>query len=250
MKAIITGITLAGCLLALPALAQTGTTVPAPPQAAQDIPVLTVAGTGEARVAPDEATVRLGVFAQEPTARAAQEQVNRTAGAILEAIRRLGVPAEQIQTQELNLSPVYAQGRPEGEPQEPRIVAYQASNVVAVRLEKLEQVGPVIDAGLAAGANRLDGVAFGLRDDAAAQAQALTRAVEAATAKARTLARALRVRLVRVVEVAEGGIAVQPPPFLKGRFEADVAAMSTTPVSTGQVGVNASVTIRWEIAPE
>ena len=247
MKKITIGLAIAGCLFALSAEAQPST---AAPQAAKEIPVLTVAGTGEARVAPDEATVRLGVFAQEPTARAAQDAVNRTANAILEAIRRLGVPADQIQTQDLSLSPVYAQGRPEGENQEPRIVGYQATNTVAVRLDKLEQIGPAIDAGLAAGANRLDGVVFGLRNDAAAQAEALTRAVEAATAKARTLARALRVRLVRIVDVAEGGITMQPPPFLKGRFEADVAAMSATPVSTGQVGVSASVTIRWEIAPE
>ena len=247
MQRITLGIAIAGCLLALSASAQT---TPVPPQSAKEVPVLTVAGTGEARVAPDEATVRLGVFAQEPTARAAQDAVNRTANAILEAIRRLGVPADQIQTQDLSLNPVYAQGRPDEGNQEPRIVGYQATNTVAVRLDKLEQVGPVIDAGLAAGANRLDGVSFGLRNDAAAQAEALTRAVEAATAKAKTLARALRVRLIRVVDVAEGGITMQPPPFLKGRFEADVAAMSTTPVSTGQVGVNTSVTIRWEIAPE
>ncbi len=248
MKRNISGIIIAGWLVALPALAQTATTGPQ----AQVIPVLTVAGTGEARVAPDEAIVRLGVFAQAPTAKAAQDQVNRIANAILAAVRSVGVPADQIQTQELTLSPVYSQGRPTGEPQEPqepRIVGYQASNVVAVRLDKLDQVGPVIDAGLGAGANRLDGVSFGLRNDEKAQAEALTRAVEAATIKANTLARALRVKLVRVVEVAEGGIAVQPPPFLKGRFEADLA-MANTPVSSGQVGVSASVTIRWEIAPE
>src|SRR5215203_3583229 len=44
------------------------------------VPMLTVSGSGEARVAPDEATVRLGVVAQAPTARAAQDQVNRAAG--------------------------------------------------------------------------------------------------------------------------------------------------------------------------
>jgi uncharacterized protein YggE len=215
---------------------------------APTIPVLTVSAQGDARVTPDEATVRLGVFTQAPTAREAQDQVSRTAGAILEAVRRLGIPAERIQTSDLNLGPVYAQGRPGNEPEEPRIVGYQASNVVSIQVEQLDKVGPVIDAGLGAGANRLDGVMFGLRNDRQARSEALTQAVEAARAKADALARALKVRLVRILEVAEGGISVSPPPFLKGRMAA--MEMADTPVSPGQVGVGATVTIRWEIAPE
>ena len=215
------------------------------------IPMLTVSADGESRVAPDEATVRLGVSAQAPTAREVQDQVNRTAGAILEAVRRLGIPADRIQTSELNLGPIYGQERPGSEIQQPRIVGYQASNVVSVQVEQLDKVGPVIDAGLGAGANRLEGVVFGLRDDRKARAEALTRAVEEARVKADALARALKVRLVRILEVAEGGIAVSPPPFQKvGRMAMESMAMADTPVSAGQVGVTASVTVRWEIAPE
>lgn len=216
---------------------------------APTIPVLTVSAQGDARVTPDEATVRLGVFTQAPTAREAQDQVSRTASAILEAVRRLGIPAERIQTSDLNLGPVYGQGRPGNEPEEPKIIGYQASNVVSIQVEQLDKVGPVIDAGLGAGANRLDGVMFGLRNDRQARAEALTQAVEAARSKAEALARALKVRLVRILEVAEGGISVSPPPFLKGRMAA-MESMADTPVSPGQVGVAATVTIRWEIAPE
>jgi uncharacterized protein YggE len=235
---------LAALLSALPARAQAarGEIPPLPP-----VPILTVSGEGEARVAPDEATVRLGVTAQAQTARAAQEQVNRTANAILDAVRKLGVPAEQIQTSDLSLNPLYTQNRP-GETGEPRISGYQASNIVTVRLTKLDQVGPVIDAGLAAGANRLDGVMFGLRNDQAARADALTGAVAAARSKAQALARALKVRLVRILEVAEGGVQIAPPQY-RGRGMMQAAMSETTPVSEGQVGVTASVMVRWEIEP-
>jgi uncharacterized protein YggE len=207
------------------------------------IPVLTVSGSGQARVAPDEATVRLGVLVQAPTAHEAQDRVNRAAGAVLAVIGKLGIPAERIQTTGLNLGPQYAQSRSES--QGPRITGYQASNSVTVRVDDLARVGPVIDAGLAAGANTLDGVDFGLRDDGAARAAALTDAVREARAKAEGLAAALGVRLVEIVEVAEGGVAVSPPPFqARG-----MAAMAPTPVAAGQVGVDASVTVRWRIAP-
>jgi uncharacterized protein YggE len=212
-----------------------------------EIPVLTVSGSGQARVAPDEATVRLGVLAQAPTAREAQERVNRIAGAILDAVRKLGLPAERIQTTGLNLGPQYAQGRTAD--QGPRITGYQASNTVGILVDDLAKVGPVIDAGLAAGANNLDGVEFGLRNDAAARAAALTDAVREARGKAEALAKALQVRLVEIVEVAEGNVAVSPPPFRARGMAMAAEAMTATPVSAGQVGVDATVTVRWRIAP-
>jgi uncharacterized protein YggE len=232
--------------LAAPLAAQSAPGAPTP-QAPDDVPVLTVSGSGQSHVAPDEATVRLGVLAQATTAREAQDRVNRTAGAILEAIRKLGIPAERIQTSGLNLGPQYAQGRSEASP---RITGYQASNSVSVRIDDLAKVGPVIDAGLAAGANNLDGVEFGLRDDGAARAAALTDAVRSARGKAEALAVALRVRLVEIVEVAEGGVAISQPQPFRGRAMAMASdAVAATPVAAGQVGVDASVTVRWRIAP-
>lgn len=231
------------CLaLAAPLAAQVAPT----PQAPDDFPVLTVSGSGQSHAAPDEATVRLGVLAQATTAREAQDRVNRTAGAILAAIRKLEIPAERIQTSGLNLGPQYAQGRSDSPP---RITGYQASNSVSVRIDDLAKVGPVIDAGLAAGANNLDGVEFGLRDDGAARAAALTEAVRSARGKAEALAAALRVRLVEIVEVAEGGVAISQPQPFRGRAMAMAADVAATPVSAGQVGVDASVTVRWRIAP-
>lgn len=212
------------------------------------VPILSVQANGEARVAPDEATVRLGVLAQAPTARAAMDEANRSANAILDAIRKLGVKAEDIQTSELNLNPVYA-NEPEARSGEPRISGYQATNVVSVRLEKLDQVGPVVDAGLAAGANRLDGVMFGLRNDEAARSTALTRAAEAARIKAETLAKALRVRLVEIVEVVEGNVSVFTPMYKGARMAMESSMAADTPVSAGQVGIDANVTLRYRIEP-
>jgi uncharacterized protein len=239
MKKITAALALALALTTSPLVAHEETVTPV-------VPILSVQANGEARVAPDEATVRLGVLAQAPTARAAMDEANRSANAILDAIRKLGVKAEDIQTSELNLNPLYA-----NVPQdrgEPRISGYQATNVVSVRLEKLELVGPVVDAGLAAGANRLDGVMFGLRNDEAARSTALTRAAEAARIKAETLARALRVRLVEIVEVVEGGVSVFTPMY-KGRVAMEASMAADTPVSAGQVGIGASLTLRYRIEP-
>ncbi len=206
------------------------------------IPELTVSGTGDVRVAPDLATVRLGVVRQGNSAREAISKVNETAQKILTAIKAAGIDAKDIQTSQLSLNPIYLQKPNE----EPRITGYQASNVVTVRIEKLAQTGPVVDAGLEAGANQLDSLNFGLRNDANARREALILAAREARDKANTLAETLGVTLVRVINVQEGGGVIFPQPQFERAMVARGSAAGT-PVSQGEVQVNASVTVRYEI---
>jgi uncharacterized protein len=210
-------------------------------------PALTVNGNAQVLAAPDEATVKLGVVRQAPTAQVAQEQANAVAQEILNGIAKLGVSAQQIQTSRLVLLPVYAPRNPESR-DAPRIVAYNASNVVSVRLQNLSLTGPVIDAGLKAGANQLEGVQFGLRNELPSREQALKQAVAEARSKAQAMADALRVSLVEVIEVSEGGVSVVP----RGEFAAQraMALAADTPVSPGEIEVHANVTIRYRIAPK
>ena len=219
--------------------------VPAPPAA----PVLVVSGNAQILAVPDEATVRLGIVRQSSNAQAAQEQANAVAQEILSAIGKVGVPANQIQTARLVLSPVYAQRGPEAR-DAPRIVAYNAANTVSVRLDNLTIVGAVIDAGLKAGANQLEGVQFGLRNDLPPREQALKQAVQEARSKAQAMADALRLNLNEVLEVVEGGVSIVRPEMAIDRRTMAMAADLNTPVSPGQIEVHASVSVRYRISPK
>lgn len=212
------------------------------------IPSITVTGSGEVRAAPDEAVVGLGVVAQMEQAREAQRQASRVAQAILDAVAALGVPAEAVQTSQLVLTPVYEHPSPRAMqvPTEPRIIGYRASNVVTVRLADLAKVGPVIDAGIEAGANRVEGVTFQLRDDRAAREEALRRAVAEASGKARAMAGALEVELGPVLDAHEGGVTVERP-YLAVRAMAMEAGDAATPVAPGEVTLSANVTLRYRI---
>ena len=157
-------------------------------------PVLIVSGNASVMAVPDQATVRLGIVRQAAVAQTAQDQANAAAQEILNAVQKAGVPANQIQTARLVLTPVYAPRGPESR-DAPRIVAYNATNTISIRLDNLSMVGAVIDAGLKAGANQLEGVAFGLRNDLPSRQQALKQAVEEARSKAQDMADTLRVGL-------------------------------------------------------
>lgn len=209
----------------------------------QQPPQIVVTGTSEVLAVPDEAVVRLGIVRQATAAEAAQQQANSVAEEILKAIMAAGVPAKDIQTARLVLSPVYNSRNAEQ-----RIVSYNATNTVSVRLDNLNLVGNVIDAGLKAGANQLEGVQFRLKNELPSREQALKEAVQEARGKAQAMADALRVNLAEVQEATEGGVSVVPrvQPFAAtaGRIE---TAAAPTPVSPGEIEVRANVTIRYRI---
>jgi len=216
---------------------------PGPPP--PPVPVLVVSGNASVMAVPDQAIVRLGIVRQAASAQAAQEQANVAAREILNAVEKAGVPPNQIQTARLVLTPIYAPRNPDSR-DAPRIVAYNAMNTISVRLENLSIVGTVIDAGLKAGANQIEGVGFALRNDLPSRQQALKQAVEEARSKAQTIAEALRVNLVEVLEVSEGGVSIVDR--VEPVFASRAAAATETPVSPGQIEVRASVTIRYRIS--
>ncbi len=220
------------------------------PETQPPVSEIVVTGTAQILAAPDEATVRLGVVRQSNVAQTAQDQANAVAQEILNAVGKTGVTSQQIQTSRLVLTPIYAPRIPESR-EPPRLVSYTAANTISIRVDNLAMVGTVIDAGLKAGANQLEGVQFGLRNDLTARQQALKQAVTEARSKAETMADALRVNLGAVIEATEGGVTVIPRPvetFAMAR--ATIAQTVETPVSVGELEVRASVTVRYRISPK
>ena len=210
-------------------------------------PSITVTGNATVEATPDQAIVRLGISQPGTTAKDAQDSANRIVQAILKSIGALGVPAARIQTSRLTISPQYSQQRPGGN-EAPRITGYTANNSVAVTLDNLTLIGPVVDAGLDSGANQLNGVQFKLKDDATAREQALKLAVEEARGKASAIAQALSATLGPLQEVTESGSSVTP---LEERGEAVFAmaarASTPTPVAPGQIQVSAGVVLKYGI---
>jgi uncharacterized protein YggE len=186
--------------------------------------------------------------AQAKEAASAQKQVNRIVHDAITGIKALGIPEEKITTVGLSLWPVYSERHPKtGEqPAEPRIVAHRANNSIRVRVNDLTLVGEIIDAGVSAGANKIEGISFELQSDTEHRKQALFLAGQTARAKAEVIARAMNVRLVSVVEILEGGISVMRP--LRGRGKMLAAAADVpTPVQRGEIQIGASVTVRYQI---
>jgi hypothetical protein len=215
--------------------------------AVTDLSTLTVGGRGEVSVAPDRAVLSLGAVTQAAKASEAQSQVNQVVRNIIKSIKSLGVADKNIATIDLSIYPVYGnqQPEPQGQNTQPAIRGYRASNIIRVQIEKLENLGAIIDAGLNAGANRIEALLFDLKDDREHRTQALRLATEEADAKANAIAKAMEVEIVGIKQISETGISLVRPQMNSGRvFSAKTAA---TPVQTGQVRVEASLTVTYYI---
>lgn len=199
---------------------------------------ITVTGAGEASAAPDIADIRIGVETEADTADAAMAANADQASALIEAAKARGVAPADIQTSGLSVRPVY-QDRRDGE-DAPRIVAYAVSNIVSVRLRDLSEAGETLGGLIEAGANRLDGVAFGFADDAELLDQARRRAVADARETATLYAAAAGVALGPILTIDEAGGGAPRPQFR-------AMAEASFPLEAGTNSVTARVNIVWAI---
>lgn len=205
--------------------------------------IITVTGQAQVFASPDEAIVRLGVQKTAKTAGDAQKQANEVANKLIAALAKLGIDKADIQTSQVNLYPQYTQPKPN---ESPALSGYQASNILSVRLKDLGKVGPVIDAGVDAGVNNVQGVEFNLRNGRGPRADALKDAVADARSKADAIAEALGVKIVGVFDAATDAnySPVQPYMARGAMMKADMG----TPVEPGQIEVNVTVTVRYKIS--
>jgi len=204
---------------------------------------LNLSAYGETRVAPDKATINLGVMTEAPTAAAALASNAERMNSVIAALRKAGIAEKDIQTSGLNLSPQYdyVQNEP------PKLRGYQASNQVTVTVNDLAKLGGAVDATVKAGANQVNGISFGLKDSSAAENAARLEAVKALSAKASLYAQATGHRVSRLVSLSEGGGYAGPPPapmMAYARMEKDSAG---TPVAAGELSVRIDVTGLYEL---
>src|SRR5690606_28872402 len=113
-------------------------------EARQPVPRIVVVGEGEAAVAPDLAIVTLSVLRESDTARAALDEANKAAAEVIAAMKEAGIEARDLQTGGLQINPRYVYPQNGGEEQ-PRIVAYQVTNTLTVRVRDIAKVGEIVD---------------------------------------------------------------------------------------------------------
>lgn len=214
---------------------------------AQDAPrTISVTGTGEVSVAPDMATIVVGVQSEAEGAAEALDQASAATAAILATLDLEGVAADDIRSGAVRLSPRYSNSVL-GSGQE--IVGYRAVNTVEVVVTDLDRLGGVLAAVVGDGANRLDGVRFGLQDPQAATDEARRLAVAEGARLAALYADAAGVGVGELLTLSEHGSggyrAVMAEPVL---MEMAASPQYDVPIAPGKIDLNASISMVYAIA--
>jgi uncharacterized protein YggE len=113
---------------------------------------------------------------------------------------------------------------------------------VQVEVKKIDQVGALIDAAIAKGANQVNSLNFHSSAPDSLRGVAIADAYKQALADATVLAQAAGGRLGDLIELTTGGNGeLNPQPMM--RIQA--LAVSSTPIETGEMTMHVAIMARW-----
>ncbi len=204
-----------------------------------------VGRAAEART-PDFAEVTVGIETRGASAAAALDAASKAVAGVSAQARALGVPAADIGTAAVSLqAATRSVPRPGGLTEEPD--GYRASNLVSVRLADMDRLGDLLRQALDAGANRIDGVSFGLRDPDTLEATLQVAAARDARARAAALADALGVKLGPLCTLGPAG--GTPYPLANRALAAPMAAKGRrVPIEAGTIQMSSEVSATFAVA--
>lgn len=202
---------------------------------------LDISATGEATRVPDIAIISAGVTTQAATATDALGQNATRMERVRAALKRAGVVDRDIQTASISLQPQYKYV----ENQAPILTGYQASNQLSVKFRDIRASGKILDALVGEGANQINGPNLTIDHPEAALDEARGKAIATGRARADLYARALGMRVIRVISVSEsGGYSSPPPQPIMARAQ---MADAKTSIDPGEQQLQISVAMAFEL---
>jgi len=212
--------------------------------------LISVTGTAEVNVAPDEAVLSLGVESRDKDLSVAKAQHDSRVRKLLAEARNAGVEEKNIQTSALQMRPEYS------EEKVPKFLAYEVSQTIQVTLKDLSKYENLITKLLESGVNRIDSVEFLLAEPRKYKDDARVKAIRAAREKATAMAAELGQTIGKPWDISEdtfNGVFAQTNSFVQANNYAVQASYDRGPaaeestVAPGQVSIRASVRVSFQL---
>ncbi len=202
---------------------------------------ISVNGTGLVTVTPDIATLRVGISSRDASPAKALKDNTARVTKLFETLDKFGIKKRDIRTNSFSVNPVYIRKRLPNTP--PSIEAYDVTNMVTLHLRDLDKLGALLEALVADGANRLNGLSFGVSDPAKKTDEARKLAIKDAKRKAELYAKEADVDVGKVLKISES-TPLAPRPMMLGLARSTAEAV---PVAAGEQQISASVSVVFKI---
>ena len=225
---------------------------PALAQTTPDTGKISLTGTGLVSAAPDMAIISSGVVTHGATARKALDANNAAMNKIFNILLTADIAQKDIQTSGFSVQPQYQYSDrrdANGYPLPPRILGYQVSNILNVKVRNLDDLGKLLDSSVSVGANQINAISFALSDTSSQLNEARRAAMANAIAKAELYAEAAGVTLGNILSITESSPGYAPQPeMMMSRMAAD--APGVVPVATGDLDFSMQVSVTWELVQD
>src|SRR5262245_59538282 len=225
--------------LAFALLLPTVTSSQEPPRKA-DSEILT-SGSGEVTLSPQRAVLKIGITSHAATAAAASSKNARVMNAVLDTLVRAGFRRDSLQTGAFGVGPNndYENGN--------KLIDYEATATIRVKVRDLSRIGRLIDQVLAAGATDVGDIDYESDSLQVGRQQALAQALGKARDDAGAIATAAGGTLGRLLEVDARATYFPTDGYA---YAASVSLrQSAVPVSPRDVVVQVGVQAHWEFVP-
>lgn len=203
-----------------------------------------VSGTGIVAGAPDVVVLSIGVSVERESVKQARTEAAEAMAGVIESLKGNGLLDPDIQTQHFSIYQQfdYINGRRE-------FRGYSVTNTVSAKIRDLDTVGNVIDDAAAAGGDLvvINSIQFAIDDPTKLKMQARVAAMQAAQAKAQTLATEGGVTLGKPISISESGDFYVPQPINFDFARAEAAAVVDTPIQSGQLQISVTVNVIYQI---
>lgn len=205
--------------------------------------LITTSGQATVVSLPDALRAELGVEIRVRTLIQARDEMSLKIERVVQAVKSLQREKLALQTSQFSVSPIFdeaAQGKA------PRIIAYRAKTTLTITLQEVDpaklgsEAAVIVDTGVHAGANVVDGVSFFLSHPERARARALELAILDAEQQAKIMASSAGLRVGAVHDV--NGSPERSEPIL---FRQEMALRAMPNIEPGSISTTASVQVRY-----
>jgi uncharacterized protein YggE len=204
--------------------------------------LISVAGTSEVNVSPDQVVLSLGVESRDRDLNVAKSQNDARIKKLFSLARAEGVEAKDIETSALTMGAEYS------EEKVPKFLGYEVSQTTIITLRDLSKYESLMTRVLEAGTNRVHGINFGVRDDRKYRDEARSKAIRAAKEKAVAMAGDLGQTVGKPWDISEEG-GWNSYQLASNAYVSSNAARGAdeSTIAPGQVTIRASVKVSFQL---
>lgn len=203
---------------------------------------ISVLGEGVVLTPPNRARIVIGVEVVNLSLTTAQAEAAQRADAIIERLRANGIAESDIRTVSYTVHPQYDQNG--------ALRGFRVQNLLEVRTSNIDQLGPLLDQAVEAGASQIHGIQFEAEDVEQYKVLARDEAMQNARQKAEQLARNAGVSLGRVLYIEESDTGGVTPLRADAELASPVAMSAPrapTPIQPGELQIRTIVRVVWAI---